>query len=146
LQDGSVTNGKDLIFTGHSLGGGTAEICALYASTSSLLGGGSKISQLTTFGGPCIGDSSFARYVDNSVLTGTDIKHIVHDADPILANNGPLWEKLGFERSGSTIKCDPFEAKIYSDSDKDDGSSSYVPWNILDHCKYMGVFVGPRVI
>jgi len=148
----TCTNGKDLIFTGHSLGGGTAEICALYAATSSLGSGGggsenSIISQLTTFGGPCIGDSSFARYVNTVALTGTAIQHMVHDADPILANNGPLWEQLGFERSGVTVKCDPFEAKVYSEFDtNDDVDSSYIPWNILDHCKYMGVFVGPRVI
>ena len=141
---GGSSVGKKIIFTGHSLGAGTSEIVALHAATASA--SGTTISDVTTFGGPCIGDATFASYVNDEALASTDIKHIVHSADPILANNGPLWEKLGFERSGSTLQCDPFEPRVWGSNANQDRDRNIVPWNILDHCKYLGVFVGPRLV
>mmetsp|Transcript_4974 Transcript_4974/g.14124 ORF Transcript_4974/g.14124 Transcript_4974/m.14124 type:complete len:327 (-) Transcript_4974:762-1742(-) len=145
LMGGSIGRNKTIIFTGHSLGAGTSEMTALHASASSI--GGADISQITTFGGPCIGDASFVRHVNYGALANTDIKHIVHDYDPILYNNGPLWERLGFERSGSTLQCDPHEARILTQNDPNGSMSGprIPPFNIIDHCKYLGVFVGPRL-
>ena len=133
---------RKIIFTGHSLGAGTSEMTALHAAAAST--GGTEVSQITTFGGPCIGDAAFVRHVNNGALSNTDIKHVVHDYDPILFNNGPLWEKLGFERSGVTLKCDPHEARILS-KERESEVFRIPPFNILDHCKYLGVFVGPRL-
>ena len=144
LMGGSIGRNRKIIFTGHSLGAGTSEMTALHAAAAST--GGTEISQITTFGGPCIGDTAFVRHVNDGALANTDIKHIVHDYDPILYNNGPLWERLGFERSGITLECDPHEAKILSKEWNDnDGGLRIPPFNILDHCKYLGVFVGPRL-
>lgn len=135
---------RKIIFTGHSLGAGTSEMTALHAAAAST--GGTEISQITTFGGPCIGDAAFVRHVNDGALANTDIKHIVHDYDPILFNNGPLWKKLGFERSGMTLECDPHEARILSKERNDNTLGLRIPpFNILDHCKYLGVFVGPRL-
>ena len=135
---------RKIIFTGHSLGAGTSEMTALHAAAAST--GGTEISQITTFGGICIGDAAFVRHVNYGALANTDIKHIVHDYDPILFNNGPLWEKLGFERSGITLECDPHEARILTEERNDNTLGLRIPpFKILDHCKYLGVFVGPRL-
>ena len=143
LMGGSIGGRKKkIIFTGHSLGAGTCELTALHAAASSM--GGAEPSQITTFGGPCIGDASFAAHVNYGALANTDITHVVHDYDPILYNNGPLWERLGFERSGSTLRCDPHEARILTQNDNDSNGPRIPPFNIIDHCKYLGVFVGPR--
>ena len=143
LMGGSLGRHKNIIFTGHSLGAGTCELTALHAAASSM--GGAEPSQITTFGGPCIGDASFAAHVNYGALANTDITHVVHDYDPILYNNGPLWERLGFERSGSTLRCDPHEARILTQNDNDSNGPRIPPINLIDHCKYLGVFVGPRL-
>ena len=141
LMGGTIGRNRKIIFTGHSLGAGTSEMTALHAAAASI--GGTEISQIITFGGPCIGDSAFVRHVNHGALVNTDIKHIVHNYDPILYNNGPLWDKLGFERSGVTLECDPYEARILTKEEND--NDLIPPFNILDHCKYLGVFVGPRL-
>lgn len=144
--DGFAGSVKKITFTGHSLGGGTAEMCALHAATSSISGSKAVISDITTFGGPQIGNVAFARYVDDVALPDTKIRHIVHGADPILENNRPLWKKLGFKRSGEEIRCDPFAERIFEEEELGtEISVRMVPWNILDHCKYLGVYIGPRL-
>jgi len=143
LEPNLMGGNKKIIFTGHSLGAGTCELTALHAAASSM--GGVEPSQITTFGGPCIGDASFAAHVNYGALANTDITHIVHEYDPILYNNGPLWERLGFERSGSTLQCEPHEARILTQNDNDPNGPRIPPFNIIDHCKYLGVFVGPRL-
>lgn len=136
-----------LAFTGHSLGGGTAQLCALHAAASS----SSLLSELVTFGGPITGDSNFARYVTDRALSGVSVKHVVHDRDPVLVGNGPLWERLGFERAGDVVHCDPYSPKLVRPKEETSdaagilGSVSVPAWNILDHCKYLGVYVGPRL-
>ena len=143
LEPNLMGGNKKIIFTGHSLGAGTCELTALHAAASSM--GGVEPSQITTFGGPCIGDASFAAHVNYGALANTDITHIFHEYDPILYNNGPLWERLGFERSGSTLQCEPHEARILTQNDNDPNGPRIPPFNIIDHCKYLGVFVGPRL-
>ena len=148
LMGGSLGKNRKIIFTGHSLGAGTSEMTALHAAAA-LSESGTEISQLTTFGGPCVGNASFVRHVNDGALANTNILHIIHAYDPILYNNGPLWEKLGFERTGATLECDPHEARILPRKDtKGDNVSGprFPPFNIIDHCKYLGVFVGPRLI
>ena len=144
-----------IIFTGHSLGGGTAELCALhYAVLRSREVGWDT--ELVTFGGPQIGDVNFAQYYNGKLALSqsnndsSNIFHTVHDKDPILANNGPLWAQLGFQRSGLEISCDPYSPIIYDNGDNSDGSDdqnsfAIPPWNILDHCNYLGLYVGPRL-
>lgn len=149
---GDVMGGRKsrIVFTGHSLGGGTAELIALHAQAS--LSSGTKmegsnvvVDEVTTFGGPIIGNGAFAAFVDETALRDATVRHIVHGADPILANNGPLWGRLGFRRSGSEVRCDPDEARVYAGGEGYDVAVRRVPWAIIDHCKYLGIFVGPRL-
>ena len=107
------------------------------------------VTELVTFGGPLIGDAAFARYVNKKALPDTVISHLVHGADPILANNGPLWEQLGFERTGTEVLCDPYVSKLFGEQEGNGEAAGgdgikLPPWNIIDHCKYLGVYVGPR--
>ena len=171
---------NEIIFTGHSLGGGTAELCALQYAVNAVDGGGGgpasasattgleENMEVVTFAGPMIGDSNFASYMNEKVSTlsslllspnsNNDIYHVVHDKDPILSNNGPLWKQLGFVRSGVEISCDPYQPRLLfmtttssdsNDPTNDVGSRSkgftIPPWNIVDHCKYLGLYVGPRL-
>jgi len=79
-------------------------------------------------------------------LEGWNILHLVHSKDPVLANNQVLWEKLGFEDVGIELECDPNSPIVFDAEEKVPEKSLFggFAWNIVDHCKYMGVFVGPR--
>ena len=83
---------------------------------------------------------------------GPNILHLIHKKDPVLANNARLWDSLGFENVGIELECDPYSPKVFSEgeSSAEENSSLFgninLAWNILDHCQYMGVFVGPRPI
>lgn len=143
-----------MTFTGHSLGGGTAQLCSLHAAASTSMfsssDGSLPLSELVTFGGPITGDSAFAEYVTDRALSGVPVTHIVHDRDPVLVGNGPLWERLGFERAGDVVHCDPYSPRLLSPEEVGGSvvgmGAVYLPaWNILDHCKYLGVYVGPRI-
>lgn len=74
--------------------------------------------------------------------------HLVHSSDPVLANNEKLWDSMGFESVGVELECDPNSPKVYSTLEKvpKKGLFGNFAWNIIDHCKYMGVFVGPRAM
>jgi len=131
---------KKLCFTGHSLGGATALLCAGHAAASGM----NDVAEVVTFGGPRVGDATFARHIDETLLVGATVRHVVHDADPVLANNKVLWDTMGFESTGEEIVCDPHSPTIYRSRDEQP-SSGGVAWNILDHCNYLGTFVGPRI-
>lgn len=158
-----LLNGDDdteIVFTGHSLGAATALLCATHynashknqhlsssSSSSSISPPSTPPPSIITFGGPKLCNSILARHLRNDALEGWNILHLVHSKDPVLANNQMLWEKLGFEDVGIELECDPNSPVVF---DAEDGK---VPekslfggfaWNIVDHCKYMGVFVGPR--
>ncbi|EKX40810.1 hypothetical protein GUITHDRAFT_154009 [Guillardia theta CCMP2712] len=123
----------DLTVTGHSLGGGVAIL------TSYLLAHDSKLSpSLITFGAPLVGNQQFA---DAHALCVPEILHVVHDADPILYNNEPLWRDNGFVRSGQVLNCSPqsFEAPQPSEGFR------VPPWNLVDHLWYMGRYMGPQL-
>jgi hypothetical protein len=96
---------------------------------------------IVSFGGPKICNSSLAQHIRNTALQDCNILHLVHDKDPILANNKQLWDALGFENVGIEMECDPMSPLVY-DKKYDEGNFA---WNILDHCYYLGVFVGPRL-
>ena len=138
---------SDLVFTGHSLGAATALLCAVHYSA-----GRSDTKyfspKVITFGGPKLCNGALARYVRNECLLGSDILHLVHDKDPVLANNQKLWNQLGFENVGVELQCEPKSPVVYAnggDQNKKRSLFGSFAWNIVDHCNYMGVFVGPRL-
>lgn len=139
----------EIIFTGHSLGAATALLCATHYNAS-FKGRGFPSPSVVTFGGPKLCNSVLARHVRNEALEGCDILHLVHSKDPVLANNRKLWDSLGFEDVGIELECDPNNPVVFSAGDNASDKKSPIfgsfAWNILDHCKYMGVFVGPRAL
>ena len=127
----------DIVFTGHSLGAATALLCATHYKSSF----NGPLPSIITFGGPKLCNSALARHLRNEALGGSNILHLVHYKDPVLANNAKLWDSLGFEDVGIELQCDPYSPKVLSEGESSAGGFA---WNILDHCQYMGVFVGPR--
>ena len=115
------------VFVGHSYGGGTSTMCALMHSAS----------ELVTFAGPRIGDAGFAAHFD-SVL-GSRTTHLVHDLDPVLAQNQPLWDFLGFVHTGQVVRCAAAEARLLRDDERLAG----LPLNFADHALYLGTRMGP---
>lgn len=141
-------NFNEVVFTGHSLGAATALICSVHYQAS--VAEHQPSPTIITFGGPKLCNGPLARYLRNYALSGCDVLHLVHDKDPVLANNKKLWDSLGFEDVGIELQCDPDSPTVYFDENKQKGGRSslfaHFAWNIAQHCNYMGVFVGPRMM
>lgn len=120
------------VFVGHSFGGGTATMCALLNSRES------DEDTLVTFAGPRVGDTAFASSFDRSL--GTRTTHLVHDLDPVLAQNQPLWNALGFVHTGKLVRCSHAEPRFLCDNERTFG----LPLNFADHANYLGTYIGPR--
>jgi len=168
-----------LIFTGHSLGGATAQLCGIQYNQKDKNQNKASSVPLTgiiTFGGPRIVNTAFANYVnkkqfnlpnndddndssnnknepnsDNKKYDGstttTTIRNYVHNKDPILRQNGPLWDKLGFGLIGQEVLCEHDQPIVYDDKKNQDKNLPLpIAWNILDHCQYLGIYVGPRLL
>lgn len=150
----------DVVFTGHSLGAATALLCAVHYSASQYdkdMTDAYIKPRIVTFGGPKLCNGSLARYLRNGPLQGCDILHLVHSQDPILVNNERLWRQMGFENVGIEMECDPKTPTVYCDENDEQCAVNGAPppkprlgvnvaWNIMNHCNYMGVFVGPRML
>ena len=59
------------------------------------------MSELVTFAGPRVGDAAFASSFD-AALGKQTTTNLYHDLDPVLAQNQPLWDALGFVHAGRT--------------------------------------------
>lgn len=124
-----------ITFTGHSYGGGTATLCALMHSPD----------QLVTFSAPQIGDDAFATKFDATPM-GERTFHLVHDADPVLQQNRPLWDALGYAHTGRVVRCSSSKAVLFEErASGSEESGSGVAWNLVDHCRYLGTYMGPRI-
>ena len=132
---------NDIIFTGHSLGAANALLTGVHYRTSM---SSSKKPSIITFGGPKLCNDILARFIRNDALEGSNILHLVHDKDPVLANNEKLWNDLGFVNVGIEIQSDPNSPLVLTSEEKPKSLFPSFAWNILDHCNYMGVYVGPR--
>lgn len=119
--------------------------------------------KVVTFGGPKLCNGRLARFLRNGPLQGIDILHLVHSQDPVLVNNERMWKQMGFENVGIEMECDPKSPTIYCNEDDDQCAIVYygvppsppkppprlgmkVAWNIMNHCNYMGIFIGPRMM
>ena len=121
-------------FVGHSYGGGTATLCALLH-----LAACSGEFDVVTFAGPRVGDQAFASHFDS--LLGVSTTHLVHDRDPVLAQNQPLWDLLGFVHTGKLLRCSATEPRLLQ---ADEERSLLPPINFADHALYLGTYMGPR--
>jgi len=152
----------DVVFTGHSSGAATALLCAVHYSATQndpSMATAYLTPKIVTFGGPKLCNGSLARHLRNGPLEGSDILHLVHSQDPVLANNQKLWNQMGFENVGIEMQCDPKNPVVYCDENDEQCAADMVgappprprlgvnaAWNILDHCNYMGIFIGPRMM
>ena len=187
-----------LIFTGHSLGGATAQLCAIqYYNYQQKLKQQQQqgitssnnvdtvqvqvlppLSGIITFGGPRIVNNELANYWNKQLLlynhdtaactSSNDndnnsmniiIRNYIHLKDTIIKQNGPLWDQLGFGRIGKDIICEYNQPIVYNNNDNNNNNSNsnnnddddddlplpVLAWNILDHCQYLGIYVGPRL-
>mmetsp|Transcript_4282 Transcript_4282/g.8837 ORF Transcript_4282/g.8837 Transcript_4282/m.8837 type:complete len:359 (+) Transcript_4282:31-1107(+) len=161
----------EVVFTGHSLGAATALLCSVHYNSyfrrkdsdgATTITKHDTIAKATifsysaptivTFGGPKLCNTILAQYLRTYALEGSQILHLVHDKDPILANNQKLWDSLGFENVGVEMECDPNQVALpHCGVDETEIKKKKRPflgsvaWNIVDHCNYMGVFIGPRI-
>jgi pimeloyl-ACP methyl ester carboxylesterase len=117
------------IFVGHSYGGGTATMCGLLHSAD----------EVCTFAGPRLGDARFAAAY-NARLGGATT-HLIHDLDPVIAQNQPLWDALGYVHTGRVVRCAADAPLLLPEERRGRG----IPWNFGDHARYLGTFMGPRV-
>ncbi len=140
---------SSIVFTGHSLGAANALLCAIqYEASTTKSPNLPTLTKVITFGGPRLVNIPLADHW-NSKLSSCRVQNFVHDQDPILRQNGPLWDSLGFGIVGDEIPCEAFRAKAYREpTELEEYNARDLPlaWNILDHCHYLGIFVGPRLV
>jgi hypothetical protein len=149
-NNSNKNNNIRLVFTGHSLGAATALLCAVQYCLSRTGSETypvparieSRIS-IVTFGGPRLVNQALADYWMTTCFSSSPPVNFIHSKDPILQQNQPLWDALGFLLVGKEIVCEPNTAVVYPDKQRID--KSVFVWNFLDHCPYLGVFVGPRL-
>ena len=98
---------KTVWITGHSLGGGIAELCGARAAMEA----GIPVQGVYTFGQPRVGDGSFATAVENAI-GGRIFRHIKHrDVVPRVPGFGMLYRHYGtqiyFDKDGSPVRANP---------------------------------------
>ncbi len=147
-NNSSSSKYSSIVFTGHSLGAATALLCATMYQTIIESPNFPRLTGVITFGGPRLVNIPLAEHWNQSLFASCTVQNYVHAKDPILRQNGPLWDSLGFGMVGTEIPCEPFRAKAYwTPQQLEEYYSRDLPlaWNILDHCNYLGIFVGPRL-
>lgn len=127
-------------FTGHSLGAATALLCAAqYATTND----NNKAYSVLTLAGPRLVNGILADHLQTTVLkNAASVINLIHSHDPILRQNQPLWDRLGFEVVGDERLCEKDSVRVYETGEF---KQDVVAWDFLDHCRYLGLFVGPRL-
>ena len=138
-----------IVFTGHSLGAANALLCATnYQRSNQNSDTNPPLSGVVTFGGPRLVNTALAENWNTDLMASVVVKNYVHALDPILRQNGPLWDSLGFGIVGTEIPCEAYQPKAYhTQQEQEEYNKQDLPlaWNILDHCNYLDVFVGPRL-
>ncbi len=135
---------QPILLTGHSLGGGTATLLGLHLAAAG------REAELITVAGPRLGNGAFARHVRATCLPAT---HLVHGEDAVIKSNAKLWDDLGFEHVGTVVPCAQSQPCIYIDdeerclavSEAIDPSQMSLKGVLVDHCQYLGVYIGVRL-
>ena len=102
------------------------------------------VSSIITFGGPRLVNEQLATYWMEECFSYSKIINFIHSKDPILQQNQPLWDALNFYIVGKEMVCEPTKPIIYPTQSKLD--TSVMAFNFYDHCQYLGIFVGPRLL
>ena len=82
----------------------------------------------------------FANFYNDRLAMRT--VHLAHDADPVLAQNAPLWKALGYAHTGRVVQCSAAEPRLLEEAND---ASSTIAWNFAQHCQYLGTYLGPRI-
>ena len=69
--------------------------------------------------------------------------------DEVLKSNAQLWDDLQFVHVGRVVRCDKDEPLLYDEpgsvlTDKLDPSKVSLRGVLVDHCYYLGVYIGVR--
>jgi len=102
-------------------------------------GAAGAVSEVVTFAGPRVGDAAFASSFD-AALGEQATTNLYHDLDPVLAQNQPLWDALGFVHAGRLVRCSATEPRLLPAEEARSG----LPLNFADHALYLGTYLGPR--
>jgi hypothetical protein len=89
------------------------------------------------------------------------VYRITHPDDAILAMNEPMWVSRGFRHRTGEVVCSKTEAPdawravdLIPSAEAGREDENGVGWtlfprlppvNMLDHCRYLGTYVGPRM-
>jgi predicted lipase len=133
-----------LVFTGHSLGAATALLCAVQYSLAWPQSQHPPIDSVLTFGGPRLVNDALAEYWTQRCFSNIAVVNLIHSKDPILQQNQPLWDALGFAVVGREVLCESQTPSIYPSVSTLD--KTVLAYNFWDHCMYLGTFVGPRLL
>jgi len=132
-----------VLVTGHSLGGGTATLIALHACAAG------RDAELLTVAGPRLGNDAFAQYFREQCPRSA--VHLMHDDDEVLQSNVELWDRVGFAHVGRVVRCDQDLPCLYEGDEQRCLAETPLPPDkvslkgiLVDHCQYMGVYVGVR--
>ena len=135
---------QPILLTGHSLGGGTATLLGLHLAAAG------RQAELITIAGPRLGNGAFASHVRGTCLPAM---HLVHGNDAVVKSNAKLWDDLGFEHVGTVVPCAQSQPCLYLNdkerrlavSDAMDPSQMSLKGVLVDHCQYLGVYIGVRL-
>lgn len=135
---------QPILLTGHSLGGGTATLLGLHLAAAG------RQAELITIAGPRLGNGAFARHMRGTCLPAM---HLVHSNDAVVKSNAKLWDDLGFEHVGTVVPCAQSQPCLYLNdkerrlavSDAMDPSQMSLKGVLVDHCQYLGVYIGVRL-
>ena len=70
-------------------------------------------------------------------------------AADVIKSNAQLWDGLGFEHVGQVVRCDKDAPRLYAEpgcvlTDKLDPSKVSLQGVLVDHCNYLGIYIGVR--
>jgi len=108
--------------------------------------------ELITVAGPRLGNAAFAEHFRRTVHAPAI--HLVHDDDEVLQSNTQRWDDLGFEHVGRMVDCAKDAACLLEAGSgaaecpitgAPKGGPPSLQGVFVDHCNYLGVYIGVRL-